>query len=424
MSEHLVAVVNGRKMGELHYDRKPDQLTFLYDEVWRTSKGYYPLSLSMPLAAREHGDAKVRPFVWNLLPDNEGVLRQWRRQFQISNHPYRFLEHVGEECAGAVQFVRPDREVDFLGPKRKASLTWLTEDQLAERIVDLTNNPANSRRAGEEGHFSLAGAQPKTAFHFDEVSGRWAIPGGAAPTTHIFKPSTGEFDGIAENELFCLRLAANLGLLTAEAEVHHFTDIPTIVVRRFDRPRNQPKIRIHQEDICQALGRHPREKYQNEGGPTPKEIFKLIQNEGTSPLRDQDRFLDALIFNWLVGGTDAHGKNYGFLLSGLIVLAPIYDVASCLPYPKEIQRRNAKLAMKMGSHYHLDKIRLEDWEKAGTSWGVGKRRVRERIMAMIDKMPHAIDQTRSKLEDEGINHPIVARLNAELPDWLQHCKQA
>jgi serine/threonine protein kinase HipA of HipAB toxin-antitoxin module len=46
-----------------------------------------------------------------------------------------------------------------------------------------------------------------------------------------------------------------------------------------------------------------------------------------------NRFVNALAYNWIIGSTDAHAKNYSVLLSGLQVrLASLYDVASTLPY--------------------------------------------------------------------------------------------
>jgi hypothetical protein len=42
-------------------------------------------------------------------------------------------------------------------------------------------------------------------------------------------------------------------------------------------------------------------------------------------------FADALIWNWLIAGTDAHAKNYSVLLAGNdIRLAPLYDMSSAL----------------------------------------------------------------------------------------------
>jgi serine/threonine-protein kinase HipA len=70
----------------------------------------------MPLAALEHGDTPVRPFLWGLLPDNERVLERWAQTYHVSaSNPFALLRHVGEDCAGAAQFVRPERVDSLIG---------------------------------------------------------------------------------------------------------------------------------------------------------------------------------------------------------------------------------------------------------------------------------------------------------------------
>jgi len=72
--------------------------------------------------------------------------------------------------------------------------------------------------------------------------------------------------------------------------------------------------RIHQEDMSQALGLMPGKKYQEDGGPGIAEIVTLIRRVSADPDADVDRFLQANMFNWLIGGTDAHAKNYSLLV--------------------------------------------------------------------------------------------------------------
>ncbi len=44
-------------------------------------------------------------------------------------------------------------------------------------------------------------------------------------------------------------------------------------------------------------------------------------------------FFLASFYNWLIGNTDAHSKNYGILLGGGYPrLAPLYDLSSSVPY--------------------------------------------------------------------------------------------
>lgn len=59
-------------------------------------------------------------------------------------------------------------------------------------------------------------------------------------------------------------------------------------------------------------------------------------------------FIRMLFFNYLIGATDAHAKNYSPLLGehGDALLAPLYDVASGLAYQR--LRRKGRLAMSIG----------------------------------------------------------------------------
>ncbi|MET4034705.1 MULTISPECIES: HipA N-terminal domain-containing protein [unclassified Bradyrhizobium] len=90
MTSELVALLDGREIGRVRNDAR-GRLTLVYDKDWRQAEGAYPLSLSMPLAAEEHGPSAVQAFLWGLLPDNERVLERWARRFQVSarNFPCR-----------------------------------------------------------------------------------------------------------------------------------------------------------------------------------------------------------------------------------------------------------------------------------------------------------------------------------------------
>lgn len=122
-------------------------------------------------------------------------------------------------------------------------------------------------------------------------------------------------------------------------------------------------VRLHQEDACQSLAVSPIRKYENEGGPGAPDIAALILRESDSPGHDLGAFIDALALNWVLGGTDAHAKNYAFLLSpGSVRLAPLYDLISILPYPGQVHYKEAKLAMRIDREYHVWKIRRRHWE--------------------------------------------------------------
>lgn len=332
MTDQLVALLGGRAVGYVRRDRR-GRLSFIYNDDWRYARGAYPLSVSIPLAAAEHGHAAVEAFLWGLLPDNEFVLDRWARKFHVSaRNAFALISHVGEDCAGAAQFVRSERVEAYVGTDPGA-VEWLDEQGVAERLRMLRADHSAWRAPRDTGQFSLAGAQPKTALLLE--NGRWGVPSRRVPTTHILKPPTGEFDGHAENEHLCLKLAGRLGMPTVSSDVMRFEDQMAIVVERYDRRHTKKGlIRVHQEDICQALSVLPTRKYENEGGPGPRAVIDLLREYSGAREEDVSTFVDALAFNWLIAGTDAHAKNYSVLIgpSGRVCLAPLYDLASALPY--------------------------------------------------------------------------------------------
>lgn len=231
----LLVLLDGREVGVVRQLR--GRLSFTYATSWTDGPGAYPLSLSMPLAATEHPHAAIEPFIWGLLPDNDFVLSRWAQKFHVSaRNAFALVSQVGEDCAGAVQFVSPDKQ-EVLTKSPPAETEWLTEANVANRLRAVRIDASASRSPRDTGQFSLAGAQPKTALLFDGL--RWGVPSGRTPTTHILKPTTGEFEGHAENEHLCLKLANTLGLPTAQTEVKQFEDLTAIVVTRYDRVDTQ-----------------------------------------------------------------------------------------------------------------------------------------------------------------------------------------
>ncbi len=247
MRRELVALLDGKEIGRVHYDAR-GRLTFVYDDKWRKAPNAYPLSLSAPLAAGEHGPSVVQAFLWGLLPDNELVLGRWAAKFQVSaRNVFALISHVGQDCAGAVQFVTPER-LNAMRSGKEDKVEWLGEPDIAKRLRMLRDDHAAWRLPRDTGQFSLAGAQPKTALLLQNK--RWGIPSGRIPTTHILKPPTGHLDGHSENEHFCLMLARNLGLPAAQSRVMRFEKEIAIVIERYDRQHKGNQIaRIHQEDV-------------------------------------------------------------------------------------------------------------------------------------------------------------------------------
>jgi serine/threonine-protein kinase HipA len=422
MSGELVAILDGREAGRvLQHDR--GRLSFTYNEARRAAADAYPLSISMPLALAEHSNAKIYPFLWGLLPDNEMVLDHWARKFHVSaRNAFALIACVGEDCAGAVQFVRPERLEAILG-EAPPPIEWLDDVAIAQRLRALREDHSAWRIPRDTGQFSLAGAQPKTALLFE--NNRWGVPSGRVPTTHILKPPTGEFDGHAENEHFCLELGRALGLPVLDSRIMRFQDEVAIVVERYDRVRTTAGLRrVHQEDMCQALAIPPTRKYQNEGGPGILDIVDLLRTYSADAPEDVRTFLDAIAYNWLIAGADAHGKNYALLIGAQarVRLAPLYDVASVLPYP-DIDIERVTLSMKLGGEYLLRNIRRYHWRRLSKELHVNPDAMIQRVDEFARQLADHVPDIRRRMTEEGLTHPVIARLADALTARAAACRE-
>jgi serine/threonine-protein kinase HipA len=416
----LTVLLAGEKVGALHQDARGD-LSFAYAAAWRERAGAYPLSLSMPLDQPKHGDAAVRPYLEGLLPDNVGILERWARQLHSSaRNPFGLLAHMGEECAGAVQIVRPEREEALLAAPA-GEVRWLSEEEIARRLRDLVANHGTGRAPDDRGYFSLAGAQPKTVLIRE--GDRWGVPSGAVPSTHILKPPAMELDGFAANEHFCLVLAGELGLPAAHSEVRSFGGEAAIVVERYDRVVADGRVvRVHQEDFCQVMAVPPAGKYEAEGGPGAAECVALLLQHSADPDADVGAFLDALALNWVLVGTDAHAKNFAVLIGpGEVRLAPLYDIVSALPYPDWIHPRRAKLAMRVGREYAVRKIEARHWRELAHRCDLDAGPVLERVAALAHDVPAAVGSAAATVRDEGLDHPIVSVMEEAIVRHARDC---
>ena len=159
--------------------------------------------------------------------------------------------------------------------------------------------------------------------------------------------------------------------------------------------------RVHQEDCCQALKVNSRDKYQRDGGPGMRQIMDLLSGSGR-PSEDRDRFMRACAFNFVIAGTDAHAKNYGLLLAagGRYRLAPLYDIASWLPYSKD--KRADRLAMSVGKQYFLEDICPRHWEDEARKCGYGPDRALAHVRDVVARLPDEAMQLSAICKSEGL----------------------
>jgi serine/threonine-protein kinase HipA len=389
MARTLDVYLHNDLVGQLVQD-DGGQMRFTYDENWLTKPGATPLSQSLPLRKERFSRNECRGFFGGILP--EATKREIiAHNLGISaRNDYAMLEQIGGECAGAVTFIPAGEKL----PEQHYGYRKLSPAELAAILRELPKRPL---LAGDEGiRLSLAGAQDKVTVRIegDDIS----LPLGGAPSTHILKPAVERFDGVVFNEALCMKLAAAAGLPAAGVETRSVDGLDYLLVERYDRyhraiPGAEAVLeRLHQEDFCQAQGIVSELKYQKEGGPSLKRCFGLLREVSSAPVIDLARLLDAVIYNYLVGNNDAHGKNFSLLYrinengNPETKLSPLYDIVGTVHYP-ELSR---EMAMKIGREYSSEKILPEDFEQLAAEAGLGKALVRRRVPELAATVNDAI----------------------------------
>lgn len=368
--ESLDVYLNDRKVGRLDDDN--GSLSFAYDAAYLASGVREPLSHALALRHEPYSHGEVEPVLSNLLPDD--IIRT--RLGEILQIPrdntFAFLKAIGGDCAGAVSFFPSGRipAADAAGEFRELS------DEEAGAVLDnLEKRPLD---IGEEGfRISGAGAQDKLIACIRD--GRVVLPLNGTPSTHIIKTELRNYPGSVENEWYAMSLASACGLSAAESEIMAIGGKRRFVSTRYDRTVSEGRVgRLHQEDFCQMLGIDPKRKYESLGGPGVAVSFRLLRELPVSAA-DTLEFIDRLVFNFIVGNGDAHGKNFSVLYErGVAALAPMYDVMSTTVYP-DVGRR---MAMKIDDEYAFKWITVGKFVRMAAKVGVSEKVMLREIAKM------------------------------------------
>ena len=352
MAKTLDVFLQSQQAGQLIQD-KDGRLSFTYDPSYLKRKGAVDLSLALPLAEFPYGHGVCHAVFGGMLPDGDVRIRLAKALRVSDKNDISLLAEIGGECAGAVSLW----PVDGPGPRAgKGQRKKLSGEALEGIFKQLPTQPL---LIGEGVRLSLAGAQNKLALMQEQ--GQFYLPAENESSTHILKIAADGYEGILENELYCMRLAARVGLPAAGVSVGQAGSVGYICVERFDRERAKDGTvnRVHQEDFCQALGVAPETKYQSEGGPGLAACVELLRKHSARPAADLAALLKLFYFNFLIGNADAHAKNYSILFTEAgPVLAPAYDVLCTAIY----KNLGSKMAMKIDSKYDPDMVATRHWE--------------------------------------------------------------
>lgn len=384
--------------GKLAYNK--GRLAFAYHPAY-VQANKPALSLSLPLQEKPHKGLAVEAFFAGLLPDEELRLNLARVLGVSAANSFPLLEVVGGECAGAVSLYPV---VSSPPVSKDAQEIVLNNKQLQQLAGQLVERPLLAGKGGLR--LSLAGAQHKLAVIVR--GGKAVISKGGAPTTHILKTMIAGFSDSVHNELFCMRLAARVGIDVPKVELLTAGDSCYFLVVRYDRDVKDGIItRLHQEDFCQALGILPHTKYEREGGPTIAACLKLLQEHSHQPALDQQSFLTRIVFNFLIGNVDAHGKNFALLYrDNRPQLAPAYDLLSTAVYA----RLSKKMAMKIGGKYLPDDLRQHHWQLLVANTETAKQSFAKLRHELAQRTLTEAIKLKAALANEGIDSPVFAQI--------------
>lgn len=416
--ERLLVVLEGSVVGEIAVE--PAGLRFEYAPAGASAT---PLSLSMPRTAREYPDERIGPWLAGLMPQDATVLQRWAARVGLAGpaRPERLLgTPIGWDCPGAVQFCAPESLPAMLS--RPRGLAPAGEDEIAGALRAAIAD-AGGARTPEGGPlvgpcYSLAGGQPKIALAAG--GGGWRWPTGAAPSTHILKPPPGGTGEQPVNEHLCLATARRLGLEAAASSLATVEDLTVAVVERYDRaPGPAGPVRLHQEDACQALGRPPDTRAEALGGVSTVHVASVLRSAG-APAGDVWTIVDRLALAWALGLVDGHGKNTSLLLSGEEVrLAPLYDIASMLPYASD--GADIYLSMHVGDEPALALIGRAHWEAHAARLGLPAGEVLERAGRIAEEAAGAVARAAADCADHPAAGTFPERFATAAAAWREHC---
>ena len=390
----------------------PSDAVFTYDEGYLSTD--VPISVSLPLQSGSFTPEETRCFFEGLLP--EGFSRKSVAEWLHADEAdyLTILAGLGKECLGAIRIEDAADEM-----AERPSYEELTIDQVKQLAAE---GATKSTELLVRSHLSLTGASGKVGLYLHD--GKWYQPFGTAPSTHIVKQSHVRLQHIVENERLALLTADKLGIPTirsfiVNADAFRDSDI-LLATERYDRDCTNSirkidglrcPLRLHQEDFAQALGISAADKYEKQPRGYLSAMFDLLRRISADPIRDQRLLWEMIVFDYLIGNTDAHLKNFSLLYTPdqkKIRLAPAYDIVGTVVYEESTR----EMSLYIGDHNSLDDIMEEDFARAAKDCGLGVKSAMKRMEDLRERFVPALKKAASELEEE--QYPGVERRMEEI----------
>ena len=388
-----------------------NRVGFQYGDEWLRDRNGFAVSVSLPLRPDPYQpeDALAHRFFANLLP--EGRVREHiARDLKIPDSDFDLLRAIGGECAGALSILPDDREPDVETAYRE--LTAEAFRDLVLRKGQIYADPNDGTAAHPFPRLSLAGAQEKCPVLLR--GGRFFLPQGEAPSSHILKFAITGYRHVPAYETVLADLARRIGLHTAAVGFHclkvNKQSHDYLVIERYDREATADGNvrRLHQEDFCQALGVGSERKYETGGGVGFTECFRLLREVSAEPAPDAEQLLRWQIFNCLAGNSDGHAKNLSLLYhkDGSIRLAPFYDLVCT----RAIERIDHKLALAVGGEQAPGNITPVHWQKQAAALDIKPGYLQALVSETADRVRQEINPALQAFREKHGEYPALQRV--------------
>ncbi len=375
---------------------------FRYDPAWITTGGF-AVSCTLPLTTDDFvpEDGVAHRFFANLLPEG-GVRDHIVRDLKIPNTDFDLLRAIGGECAGALSIFPVEQ-----APSAERNYHLISDDELANLIAQRGQIYAGGL-ADERPRLSLAGAQDKCPVLVRDDA--YFLPQKEAPSSHILKFELPDYRNLPAYETFTTHLASSIGLPVVNIELRTFERKSYALIVRYDRVLDvQGEVqRLHQEDFCQALGYGHEKKYQDSGGPSFAQCYRLLRDTSSDPAIDTQHLLRWQIFNVLAGNSDGHAKNLSLLhlFNGEIRLAPFYDLICT----RAIERIDYHLAFDVGGERDPGVITKAHWDILAKQCDVRPRFLGKLVEETATLLVENVVSAKEALETQFGPYPALQRI--------------
>lgn len=217
----------------------------------------------------------------------------------------------------------------------------------------------------------LAGVQPKVS------AGMLSVPTQTRLGPAILKLTPARFPLLVENEHFFMTMAAACGLRAAKTSLlHDACGESALLVTRFDRAGSK---RIAQEDACQVADFYPASKYRIKTETAITALAEACARGGGSRVAAAAELFKTVVFSWLIGNGDLHGKNLSIHnADGIWQPTPAYDLLCTQPYTGW----NDPMALTLFGR--ANKLNRADFLDAGEHLGLRSRATAAMIDTLVD----------------------------------------